>query len=81
NRTFALAKTNGRSQAIIEAEKLKLTTNPFYYSLLGSLYAGIDNSLALLHYKTALQLSNSTTDRITLNKKIARLTSQPASGN
>jgi RNA polymerase sigma-70 factor (ECF subfamily) len=81
NRTFALAKTNGRSQAIIEAEKLKLTTNPFYYSLLGTLYTGIDNSLALQHYKTALQLSNSTTDRITLNKKIARLTSQPASGN
>src|SRR5581483_1772992 len=31
NRTYALSKANGKEQAIIEAEQLKLTNYPFYF--------------------------------------------------
>jgi predicted RNA polymerase sigma factor len=55
NRTFALAKTNGKQEAIIEAEKLNLTQNPFYYSLLGNLYTDIDNKKAIQNFEKALQ--------------------------
>lgn len=73
NRTFALAKTNGKAEAIREAEKLKLTDNPFYYSLLGSLYSDVDNGRAIQHFEKALAITNSPTDRITLAKNIERL--------
>jgi RNA polymerase sigma-70 factor (ECF subfamily) len=73
NRTFALAKTNGKAEAIKEAEKLKLTDNPFYYSLLGSLYSDLDNQKAIQHFETASRLTNSDVDKVTLAKNIARL--------
>ncbi len=43
NRTYALSKANGKEEAIIEAEKLKLPDNHFYFALLGELYTDIDN--------------------------------------
>jgi RNA polymerase sigma factor (sigma-70 family) len=73
NRTYALAKTNGKQEAIVEAEKLKLAGNPFYYSLLGNLYTGIDNDKALEHYTTALQLTTSEADKATIGRHIQRL--------
>jgi RNA polymerase sigma-70 factor (ECF subfamily) len=73
NRTFALSKAHGKEVAIIEAEKLKLTTNPFYYSLLGNLYTGIDNRKALQHFETAANLTTSVADKATLQRTIARL--------
>ena len=76
NRTFALAKTNGKAEAIIEAEKLHLTDNHFYYSLLGNLYTGIDNVKAVQHFETALKLTNSTADKATITKNIDRLTTE-----
>lgn len=51
NRTYALAKVNGKKEAIIEAEKIKLTDNHLYHSLLGELYTDIDNTKAISHYK------------------------------
>lgn len=63
NRTYALAKADGKPIAIHEAEKLKLTNNHLYYSLLGYLYTDIDNEKALLHLKTALKLAKSGTDK------------------
>lgn len=74
NRTFALAKANGKEEAIIEAEKIKLTENHLYHSLLGNLYTDIDHSKALEHYQTALKLAKSTSDRKTIAKKITQLT-------
>ena len=74
NRTFALAKTNGKAAAIIEAEKLKLTDNPFYYSLLGNLYTNIDNKKAIQHFETALKLTHSNADKIIITKNINGLT-------
>ena len=73
NRTFVLSKTNGKKEAIIEAEKLKLTDNHFYYSLLGNLYTDLDNNKALQHFETALQLAHSAADKITISKNIERL--------
>ncbi|HEY1872047.1 MAG TPA: DUF6596 domain-containing protein, partial [Chitinophagaceae bacterium] len=46
NRTYALAKANGKQQAIKEAEKLNLKGDHFYFTLLGELYTGIDNKKA-----------------------------------
>ena len=73
NRTFALAKTNGKQAAIAEAEKLTLTDNHFYYTLLGELYTGIDNKKATGHFLLALSLARTTTDRSIIQKKIDAL--------
>jgi predicted RNA polymerase sigma factor len=75
NRTFALSKANGKQEAIIEAEKLQLTSNHFYYTLLGELYTGIDNVKARLHFEKALSLAKTSTDKITIQKKVDQLTS------
>lgn len=73
NRTYALAKTSGKAVAIKEAEKLNLSDNHFYYSLLGNLYTDIDNEKALQHFRIALKLANSTADKSTIIKNIDRL--------
>ncbi|WPU99577.1 DUF6596 domain-containing protein [Mucilaginibacter sp. cycad4] len=73
NRTFALAKTNGKPVAIAEAEKLNLINNHFYYSLLGNLYTGVDNQKALQHYETAMNLATSVNDKATMEGNIERL--------
>lgn len=70
NRTYALAKANGKPEAIIEAEKLKLTGSHLYYSLLGFLYTGVDNRKAIAHLKTALQMTRSKADKATIEKRI-----------
>lgn len=71
NRTYALSKANGKAEAIIEAEKLNLSGNHLYHSLLGELYAGVDNSKALEHFNLALKLAKSKGDRSVMKRKIA----------
>ncbi|QMW05535.1 RNA polymerase sigma factor [Spirosoma foliorum] len=73
NRTFALAKANGKQEAIREAEKLKLTDNHYYYALLGYLYTDIDSTKAVRHFETALTLTDSITVKTALLKNIDRL--------
>ena len=70
NRTFALSMANGKNAAIIEAEKLKLTDNHFYFVLLGELYTGIDNNKAKQHFESALILAKTETDKKTITVKI-----------
>jgi RNA polymerase sigma factor (sigma-70 family) len=70
NRTYALAKANGKKEAIIEAEKINLTGNHLYHSLLGDLYTDIDNTKAIAHLQKALELARSTADKMLLSKKI-----------
>ena len=70
NRTYALAKANGKEEAIIEAEKLKLTDNHLYFTLLGELYTGIDNEKAKLNFQQALSLAKTQTDKQAIQKKI-----------
>lgn len=74
NRTYALAKANGKEEAIVEAEKLALTDNHFYYSLLGNLYTGINNAKALANFQTALKLAHSDTDKGIISRNIEKIT-------
>ncbi len=76
NRTFAFSKVYGKKKAIVEAEQLALTDNLFYHSLLGNLYTDNDNRKAIQHFRTALQLTKSISDKATINKNIDRLTSE-----
>ena len=73
NRTFAIAKTNGKQEAITEAERLNLTDNHFYCTLLGELYTGIDNAKAKEYFQQALTLAKTQTDKQTIQKKINNL--------
>jgi len=73
NRTYALAKAKGKEIAIVEAEKLNLINNRFYYSLLGYLYTDLDNKKASDHYQTALSLAHSNAEHATITKHIDQL--------
>lgn len=73
NRTYALSKVKGREEAIHEAEKLNLTDNHFYYSLLGNLYSGIDSKKAMQHFETAIGLAKTTADKNIISKNIEQL--------
>ncbi|MES2555039.1 MAG: DUF6596 domain-containing protein [Bacteroidota bacterium] len=63
NRTYALAKADGKEIAIVEAEKLQLSDNHLYHSLLAHLYTDLDNKKALEHLEKALPLAKTTADR------------------
>jgi RNA polymerase sigma factor (sigma-70 family) len=73
NRTYALAKANGKQEAIVEAEKLNLTDNHFYFTLLGELYKDIDNTKAKQNFQKAISLAKTQTDKQTIQKKIDNL--------
>jgi RNA polymerase sigma factor (sigma-70 family) len=73
NRTYALSKANSKQEAIIEAEKLNLTGSHFYFALLGELYTDIDNIKAKQHFKKAISLAKTVTDKQTMQKKIKGL--------
>jgi RNA polymerase sigma-70 factor (ECF subfamily) len=70
NRTYALAKANGKEIAIKEAEKLNLSTNHYYYTLLGELYIDIDNNKAKENFIKAYSLAKTQTDKQTIQNKI-----------
>ncbi|MGC4102458.1 RNA polymerase sigma factor [Ferruginibacter sp.] len=70
NRTYALARAKGKMEAITEAEKINLTGNYLYHSLLGELYNGIDYVKAIGHLEHALTLAKSTTDKTFIFSKI-----------
>lgn len=73
NRTYALAKANGKEEAIREAEKLNLLSNHFYYVLLGELYRDSDSTKARYYFEKALFLAKSNSDRKNIQAKIACL--------
>jgi RNA polymerase sigma factor (sigma-70 family) len=73
NRTYALSKAQGKQAAIVEAEKLKLTENPYYYSLLGNLYTDINNTKALEYFETAMTLIKSPSNRATIRRNMERI--------
>lgn len=70
NRTYALSKANGKEEALIEAEKLKLADNHFYFTLLGELYTDINNQKAKQNFEKALSLAKTQTDKRAIQKKI-----------
>ena len=73
NRTYALAKANGKEEAIREAEKLKLTDNHLYFALLGELYKGVDNEMARRNFQKAFSLAKTQTDKQAIQRNIDKL--------
>jgi len=73
NRTFALAKVNGKPEAIEAAEKLHLTNNRFYFALLGELYSGIDNNKSAENFNKAILMAKSPAERQSIQKKLDNL--------
>ncbi len=70
NRTFALYKAKGQQAALVEAEKLKLENNHFYFILLGELYKNLDNQKAKFNFKKAYALAKTETERQGIQEKI-----------
>lgn len=73
NRIYVLSKVKGKEEAIKEAEKLNLTDNHFYYSLLGNLYSEVDTKKSLQHFETAFGLAKTTSDKNIIRKNIEQL--------
>ncbi|MDP9079575.1 MAG: sigma-70 family RNA polymerase sigma factor [Bacteroidota bacterium] len=73
NRTYALSKANGKTEAIVVAEKLKLTDNHFYFALLGELYTGINNSKAKQNFEQALALARISPEKQAIKRKLNSL--------
>ena len=73
NRTYALYKARGKQEAIIEAEKLKLTDNHLYHVLLGHLYTDVDKQIAKNHLQTALKLTKTASEKSRITKDIEQL--------
>lgn len=73
NRTYALAKARGNAEAIVEAEKLNLVNNHFYFTLLSELYKDIDRDKAIQNLQKALALAKTSTDKHTIQKMIDQL--------
>ena len=73
NRTYALSKAVGKEAALIEAEKLNVSDNHFYFTLLGELYTGIDNHKAKLNLQKAHAIAKTQIDKQTIQSKIERL--------
>lgn len=73
NRTYALSKVKGKQTAIDEAEKLNLTDNHFYFTLLGELYTGTDNKKANENFEYAFRLAKTQTDKLTIQNRIKEL--------
>jgi predicted RNA polymerase sigma factor len=80
NRTYALAKARGNEMAIAEAEKLELTDNHLYHSLLANLYSGTSREQALLHLEQALALAKTAADKNLIAKQIEKLSSTGSKG-
>jgi predicted RNA polymerase sigma factor len=73
NRTFALYKANGQQAALIEAEKLKLEDNHFYFILLGELYKATDRQKAKFNLGRAYSLAKTLTEQQEIQLKIDEL--------
>jgi RNA polymerase sigma-70 factor (ECF subfamily) len=73
NRTYALSKANSKQEAIIEAEKLNLTGNHFYFTLLGELYTGIDAKKAKENFQKAISLAKTVTDKKIIQTRMEKI--------
>jgi RNA polymerase sigma-70 factor (ECF subfamily) len=73
NRAFAVSKVKGRNEGIQETEKLQLSDNHYYHTLLGELYREIDEKKSKSHFQSALSLAKTRADKETLQKKMDTL--------
>ena len=73
NRIWALSKLKGKENAIMEAKKMNLADNPFYFSLLGELYIEIDREKAGENFQKALSFLKASSGRQAIQRKIDQL--------
>ena len=73
NRTYALYKANGVDEAIIQAEKLRLSNNHYFFILLGELYKGKDINYSIKSFQKALEMTNNITEKTMITKRINEL--------
>jgi len=73
NRTYALSKARGKKEAIMEAEKLNLSNNHYYFTLLGELYRDIDTDRAKNNFEKALSLAKTGADKRMIQIQIEKL--------
>ena len=73
NRTYALSKANGKREAIIEAEKLNLNDNHFYFTLLGELYKDVDNSKSKMNFQKALSMAKTNAEKKIIQRSLDNL--------
>ena len=71
NRTYALAKADGKQRAILEAEKLQLSEDYLYHVLLADLYTGINDDKVVIHLNRACCLAKTGKDRKFIAAKLA----------
>ena len=73
NRIYALYKARGKKIALVEAEKLNLPNNHFYFTLLGELHAGNDNEKAKANFEKALSIAKTENERLIIKLKMKNL--------
>jgi RNA polymerase sigma factor (sigma-70 family) len=73
NRAFAFSKVYGKGRAILEVQKLNLTTNSHYHELLGYLNADTNPAEAIYHYEMAITFIKSSGQKLILLKAIKRI--------
>ncbi|HVI44189.1 MAG TPA: DUF6596 domain-containing protein [Chitinophaga sp.] len=73
NRVFALYKVNGPAAAQAEAETLRYEEDHFYFLLLGELYKHTDTEKARQHYKKAMALAKTQTEKQGIRQKLDQL--------
>jgi RNA polymerase sigma-70 factor (ECF subfamily) len=73
NRIYSLYKVKGRQAALAEAETLNLTTNHFYYVLLGELHKASEPEKAAVYYQQAYELAKSPAERQSIQQQLNKL--------
>jgi RNA polymerase sigma factor (sigma-70 family) len=73
NRIYAFYKVHGSIAAIIEAEKLNLDGEHFYFVLLGELYKDVDRGKARVSFEKGFSFARTETERESIRKKIASI--------
>ncbi len=73
NRTYALGRARGKTNAIEEAGKLGLENNYFFHCLMADLYAGTDENKTREHLGTALSLARTGQDKENVNRMFKKL--------
>jgi len=58
---------------LIEAKKLNLSDNHFYFAFLGELYRDIDRQKAIANFQRAQALAKTSLERETIQRKIDML--------
>jgi RNA polymerase sigma-70 factor (ECF subfamily) len=63
NRAYAIYKLSGPEIALVEAEKLKLEDDHFYFILLGELYRTVDSQKSRASFERAVDLARTQTEK------------------